>query len=460
LWCAVQPKVVIATTTWWPQAARLAVALANAGAHVGAVCPDGSSLAMVSGVRELFKYSALPTARSLAAALRTMRPDLVVPCDERTVAHLHELHLHELHRSECNRSAPADDFLRRLIERSLGAPQGYAATLDRGASLALAAQAGIRVPATRVLRSETELRAWCADRPLPTLLKADGTWGGAGVKLVDSPASAVAAFRRMTRPMASWRVAKFLLSNRDPFPLAGWLRRERPSIIGQDFVPGCPANVMAACWQGEVLEVVGVQVLDMAKQFGTATVIRPMIHAGMEAATRRLVRRLGMSGFCGLDFLIEAGTDEAHLIELNPRATQLGHLQLGPGRNLAVALLGRLRDEMVPRASPPQIAPAAATQNTGTQQTITQETIALFPQAWLSAGAAPLLRSAYHDVPWDEPALVAELLRRPWEIRSPLARLTDLLLRRPDPARLLAASFGRVNPTGPAQLVRATNLPG
>jgi hypothetical protein len=52
-------------------------------------------------------------------------------------------------------------------------------------------------------------------------------------------------------------VRHFLLSNRDPFPLRGWLDRTRPGVIGQDFVKGRAANIMVACWQGEVLASVG-----------------------------------------------------------------------------------------------------------------------------------------------------------------------------------------------------------
>ena len=92
--------------------------------------------------------------------------------------------------------------------------------------------------------------------------------------MVDSLTSALAAFRRMSRPLATWRVGKFLLSNRDPFPLRGWLDRTRPGVIGQDFVKGVAANIMVACWQGEVLASVGAVALETAKDFGAATIVR------------------------------------------------------------------------------------------------------------------------------------------------------------------------------------------
>ena len=46
----------------------------------------------------------------------------------------------------------------------------------------------------------------------------------------------------------------------------------------------------------------------------------------LEEAARRLVARLGFTGYCGLDFVLEAGTDKPYFLEFNPRATQIVHL--------------------------------------------------------------------------------------------------------------------------------------
>jgi hypothetical protein len=421
----VEFRTLIASTNWWPLAARLAAAFGESGAHVGVICPRGSPMLSVGTVRETFKYAALSPTQALANAMRTMKPDLVVPCDERALGHLHALHA----------TLPAGDGLLRLIERSLGDPVGYAAVRSRGQALELAAQDGSLEPASRELRSEADVREWCVNRRFPAVIKADGTWGGAGVEMVDSPASALAAFRRMSGPLAAWRVAKFLLSNRDPFPLRGWLDRTRPGVIGQDFVNGRAANVMVACWQGEVLASVGAVALQTLKDFGAATQVQLISHPEMDAVAARLVRRLGMSGFCGIDFILEEGSDTPFMIELNPRATQLGHLPFGPTGSLVSVLLARLCGGTALAATGPQIPE--------------QGIVAFFPQAWLADADSPLRALAYPDVPWQEPALVEELLRRPWDVRSPLARLTSFLMGRPDPARILTKLFKNVQPTAP-----------
>jgi succinoglycan biosynthesis protein ExoO len=403
-------------------AARLAAAFGASGAHVGVVCPRGSPLLSVSSVREVFQYAALSPVEAIASAMRAMNPDAVVPCDERALGHLHSLYT----------ALPADDDLRKLIERSLGDPAGYAVVRSRGQALELANRDGSLEPGSRELRSEADVRDWCANRSFPAVIKADGTWGGSGVAVVDSPVSALAAFRRMSRPLATWRVAKFMLSNRDPYPLRGWLDRARPGIIGQDFVKGRAANIMVACWRGEVLASVSAVALETADDLGAATIVRLIEHREMEAVAAQLVRRLGISGFCGIDFILEEVGGRAFMIELNPRATQLGHLPFGPAGSLVSVFLARLRGESAPTVKRPWIA--------------AQGTVAFFPQAWLASADSPLLPLAYPDVPWREPALLRELLRRPWDVRSPLAILTGFLMRRPDPARILAKSFANLQP--------------
>jgi len=127
----------------------------------------------------------------------------------------------------------------------------------------------------------------------------------------------------------------------------------------------------------------------------------------MAKATESLVRRLGVSGFCGFDFMIEDGTEAAHLIEMNARSTPLCHLALGAGRDPIAGLAARL--EGAARRTP-----AAVTAN---------PVIAYFPQAWLTMPDSELLRTGYHDVPWSDPALVRELVRAPYPDRGMLARL-------------------------------------
>ena len=116
----------------------------------------------------------------------------------------------------------------------------------------------------------------------------------------------------------------------------------------------------------------------------------------MEAAAEKMVRRLKLSGIHGFDFMLESQTNHAYLIEINPRATQIGHLTLGPGHDLPAALLSYVTgSEILPS---PRL-----TENS---------TVALFPREWLRDPNSKYLVSAYHDVPWEEPDFILACVRQ------------------------------------------------
>ena len=75
--------------------------------------------------------------------------------------------------------------------------------------------------------------------------------------------------------------------------------------------------------------------------------VRLIENAEMSAAAEKIVRRMGLSGLCGFDFMQEASTGKAYLIEINPRATQVGHLTLGGGRDLPAALYGAVTGQAI-----------------------------------------------------------------------------------------------------------------
>jgi hypothetical protein len=119
-------------------------------------------------------------------------------------------------------------------------------------------------------------------------------------------------------------------------------------------------------------------------------------NAEMSTASEKLVRKLSLSGIHGFDFMLETQSGNAHLIEINPRATQVGHLSLGAGRDLPAALYSAVSGE--PFHPEPSVTDS--------------DTIALFPQEWMRDPASAFLASGYHDVPWQEPELLRACLRK------------------------------------------------
>jgi hypothetical protein len=318
-----QPTVLIGATVWWPLSARLAMALIRHGCRVSAVCPPGHPLRYVSGIDNLYPYK----GQALKKAILASCPDIIVPCDDGVVWHLHSLH-------------SANPELRPLIEHSLGSSAMYPAIRSRAEVLRAAAELGIRTPATDVLISEELAGDWCTKTA--GVLKLDGTWGGTGVEIARSREEGLAAFRRLAKPQRAAIIWKRLLVSRDLSALWPWSSRETQHVTIQQFIPGRPANTMFACWQGEVLSIVTVEVVCAQGATGAATVVRLIQNAEIAEAARLIARRFMLNGFHGLDFVLESGTGAPYLIELNPRCTQLGHLRLPGQGDLAGSLVARL----------------------------------------------------------------------------------------------------------------------
>lgn len=188
---------------------------------------------------------------------------------------------------------------------------------------------------------------------------------------------------------------KRVIAERDPFLVGQWweARRAKPGAVGQSFIRGCPANCAVVCWQGKVLAGVACEVLSTQWPAGPATVVRLIHNVEMMDAAAMIARRLGLSGFFGLDFVIEEGTGAAYLIEMNARCTPLCHLRLGNGRDMIGALSAHL-------AGKPLSEQVSITQN---------NLISYFPQALLRN--SEFLSSSYHDVPEGETELIQQLLR-------------------------------------------------
>ena len=400
----VRPKVLLTDTDRRPYAARLVLGLTEAGCEVSCLATPNHPLLKTSAVRRMFPYSPFRPLGSLLKAIAAVAPDIIVPCCDRGVQHLHELHTHLRERSNSQRGVID------LIERSLGPFESFGIVSSRYDLLTLAQEEGLHVPQTRLITTADDFKAWKAEQPLPWVLKSDGTWGGRGVRVAYSLEQAQQFFSEISRPFGLGRVMKRLCVNRDPFWVKPWLSRAKPAVIVQSHVEGRPANCGVICWQGKVLAGIGVEVVSADGPTGPATVVRVVDDPEMMKCAERIARRLRLSGFFGLDFMIEEGTRSAFLIEMNPRCTPVCHLRLGKGRDMMAALWAQLSGQPIPETTP-------VTDN---------DLIAYFPQAW-NVGSE-FLQSSFQDIPHEEPNLVREFLQT-WPERTLLYRIASDALR-------------------------------
>ncbi len=238
--------------------------------------------------------------------------------------------------------------------------------------------------------SPASLRVWQAANGFPAVLKTDGSSGGYGVRVVANEVEAESARKKLASPPGLARAVKRALINRNPtFLIPAW-KGASPAVNAQKFIPGAEVTSTAVCRRGEVLAVLTFEVLRVMYRGGPASVVRSVDNPAISAIIKKAAARLGISGFCGFDFIIEEGAGSPRLIELNPRATQTVHLRLGARRDAAGALFAAVAGK--PASDPPG--------------EIKSDIIALFPQEWIRDPASEFLRGGFHDVPWSEPALL------------------------------------------------------
>src|SRR6266404_610348 len=371
-------RILLATTCRWFSTARLALALKEAGFELDAVCPPRHPLALTNSINRIYRFRSLNATESIARAAREANPDWLIPCDDLATLHLHKLH----------------PEIPILIERSLGPVSSFSTTVSRHALLALARDAGIDVAETEPVASLADL-----DRStFPAVLKADGTSGGLGVKIVQTLDEARSAFRKLHAPPLVLRAVKRAIFDYDTTLLLPCLRRQRPTITIQRCITGHDATSAVVCRDGRILAMISVEVLRSREEKGPASVIRVIDQPEMKAAAEKIIGRLKLSGFYGFDYMIDDATGKPYLIEMNPRSTQTCHLALGPDHDLPATLLASFTGNA--------IKPRPLLTN--------KDLLALFPNEWLNDAASSFLQTAYHDVPWQAPELVrASINSRP-----------------------------------------------
>ena len=382
-----QPHVLLLATQSWPTGARLGLALHAVGFKVSIWSPRAHPLLKTDAAHRHYPYGAIGQD-SLETAIMSANPHLIVPCDDPATSRLQRLAERALGDSRLHR-------VLSVIQRSMVSAADLNQLTARAYVLEVAAEGGVAVPANARLTSSADLHAWFHQYGFPAYLKADGSFGGIGVRPVHTYQGAEAALRNLDAPPGTFRALKRLALYRDPTLLGPLVRRQKPAISVQRSVSGVDVNSAIFCWQGKVLASICVQVIAIRYERGPSTVVRRIHNAAMDRAAEVLASRLKLSGFYGLDFILDEQSENGQrgtpwLIEMNSRATQTAHLALGHGHDLAAAAFAAVAS--VPVRPRPLLT--------------AQDTIALFPQEWERDPGSPLLRSAYHDVPWGAPALV------------------------------------------------------
>jgi hypothetical protein len=329
---------------------------------------------------------------------------LILPTDERAAKDLQELH---------GTTLENPDIVSDSVARSLAELEPISVT--RWQLVQAAEKEQVLTPACIKIESEAHLTYFSLRQQFPWVLKAEGTFGGKGVRIVNSLEEAYVAFAELRRGPGFWTIFRgAFLGEADRFLLRFLGRSLDIEVIAQGYVRGRPANCAVACSNGRLIDIVSVEVVRSDGETGPATIVRLVEHEQMRSAADKIVRRLNLSGLCGFDFMIEQDSLDAYLIELNARPTRLCYLPALESGSLISSL-----SRNVFHISEP---PAQNTLSPG-------DMVAYFPDVWRHDPSDRLLRKSYHDVPWEEPDLLRFCLLAPREERLPIIRSVRKVLR-------------------------------
>lgn len=276
--------------------------------------------------------------------------------------------------------ARLSDAARAMIDRSLP-PHDAAVLLEDDARFIIAQTSGpCAAPPSLANPSETDALHFAANVGYPVMLKRNAFAGGVGVTRCDDAEALKAALGD------------------------GRANPRDPGYVVQKFILG---EIYAAALSGVSGKAAAafsfIKHMKMYDAYGQASVLKYAPHDAILADSKRLYEALGLNGFAGFDYVVDAN-GRAWLIEVNPCIVPKSHFSSCFGVDLVASMLALMRGEPTPPARPP-----------------THEYVATFPNEWLRDPQSPYLHSAFHDVPWEDTLVLQALIQDTIARRDPQA---------------------------------------
>jgi biotin carboxylase len=264
---------------------------------------------------------------------------------------------------------------RAMLERSM--PDAVTAKLLARDSDFIAAQTRRPCPPPPLIAnpSEADALSFAAEIGYPVMVKRDGLSSGQGVTLCADGAALRAA---LNDPAKAGR-----------------------AFVVQKFIDGSTYGVTIAGVKGKAMAGFSFVKHRVLSPNGPTSVARFDLREDMIGQARAAFEEYGLNGYAGFDYMLDAN-GRAYWIEINPRIMPTGHFgEACFGIDLTAAFLAGVRGEAAPAAKPSP-----------------NEYVAVFPGEWMRDPDSPFLREAYHDVPWEDPPVLAGLIDRALQVET------------------------------------------
>jgi len=242
----------------------------------------------------------------------------------------------------------------------------------------MAANTYIATPQSLVVAGEAELSEFVGAVGYPVILKLDYGASGMGVLPCENEEELKQHYARAV----NWR----------PFKPG-----TRNAITAQKMIPGPTFTTNYFAWRGQMVTAFStMRERTHPGRLGLVAISTPIDSRPMRTLARRVIEYFAISGLGSVQMLQDPETGEPMVMEINPRPTPVTYM----GEFYGADLIEAMRAILTKQRPTPRTAPRFSK-------------MAIFPNEWLRDPTSAELRdpSVYHDVPWDEPQLLAAIVR-------------------------------------------------
>ncbi|WP_413577672.1 ATP-grasp domain-containing protein [Bdellovibrio sp. HCB290] len=380
--------LIIALAKDWTGISRLPSGLSRAGFDVVALCPTGSFLSKTKFLNQVMTYPTFTFTRSklvylwILTAMLRFKADIILPGDEDALLAMQNL-------ANTSSKIPGLGFLSKKL-RQFTAPREFdSVVLNKSRFVENCREWGVRVPKnTRVDSLEMALQE-VSSFGYPVVLKFDFGYGASGVTVCQNEVDLRKGFAKHSTVGFSKKLKELI--KRLVFVVQ---ESTEAGISLQQYISGPVGLVPFVAKNGHVF---AINPMLKHKTYpgatGPSSVVKGIDNPEVRNAVMVSASKLNYSGFGSLDFIIDEKTQDAYIIELNPRPVPTSHFS---GELCAEDLCVALYDGLYGKVSigSPVFKPYL---------------IALFPNEKRRDPNSPYLTEAYHDVPAGDPELQSAL---------------------------------------------------
>ncbi|HEX7676080.1 MAG TPA: ATP-grasp domain-containing protein [Bdellovibrio sp.] len=381
--------LIIALAKDWTGISRLPSGLKRAGFEVAALCPKDSYLSKTKYLDHLMTYPIFTYTRSkviyglILAAMVRFDADIIIPGDEEALLAMQNL-------SRTLKHIPGLKGFAKSLRKFIAPEQFDRIVLNKSRLVEGCGQWGVRVPKNVRINSVEEAIKEVPSFGYPVVLKFDFGYGASGVSICRHEEDLRKGFYKYSKAGFAARAKEFL--KRTFFVVQ---ESDEASISLQQYITGPVGQVPFVAKDGEVFAINPMlKYKTYPGETGPSSVNRGIDNQEVRKAAIVVAAQLKYSGFGSLDFIVDEKTQDAYVIELNPRPIPPSHFS-GElcAEDLCVSFYKGVNG--MPTENPP----------------FRPFTVALFPNEKRRDPQSPYLTQGYHDIPIDDPELLAALDR-------------------------------------------------